>query len=304
VGKRLTATALGVALAIAAPSAHAADVELSGSGVDKRALDDLIRLELGPSTALDRIVVRVADGHAEVELHAKERRRRGTVALPRGQEERTIALFVGELARRFDAEPEAVPPEPPPLAPVAPPDLAERPEPAPPPPPATRDSELAPFVLATMGARWLAAGGDLVATPRIEAGLSPSRALRLGILARYGYARSSDVLGTARAHLVSGGVAATHSLASAIATGPRVEIGGVFARGEGSSGASASAVALVGAWELELRLRVAGAFTMLATVEAGWHARGLDLRADDRTVLEISGPFAGASLGGALFADR
>ena len=120
---------------------------------------------------------------------------------------------------------------------------------------------------------------------------------------RYAYASSDDVLGSVRAHLVSTGLAATYVVASsatfALATGPRVELGIVAGSGEGTNADSATAASFAGVWEVELHLRLGG-LALVGSVEGGSILRGVDLRADDRNVLHLSGPFVGLAVG-ALF---
>jgi len=155
-------------------------------------------------------------------------------------------------------------------------------------------------VLAALGARWLTADGALLLTPHLEGGVVLRDALRLGVLARYGHASADDPLGTVSAHAASGGLAASLRLASttsvALWTGPRAEIGVITARGEGTGASSASSLLLSAAWAIEGRVAL-GPLDALVAVEGGFLGRGLELRADDRSILELSGGFTGVSLG-------
>lgn len=286
-GAGLTAVALVLALA---------DLQLAGEkgGVDARALADLVELELGPAErTIDRIVVRIEGKAAFVEIIRKDRSRSGSVALADGQVERTIALFASELARRFETEPDAVP-----TAPSAPAATAPEAAAAPAPSPLGGASRLT--LSATMGARLLVSKESLMPTPRVEVGLLVSKTLRLGASARYGYASEDDALGSVHAHALVGGLGATFRFADWVATGPRFELGAIAAGASGTNASSASALATSASWEIELCARVFGSFAVVLAPEVGWYLSGLELRADDRSVLEIRGGFLGLSLGGAL----
>jgi hypothetical protein len=290
-GARLIARAVALALLTLSGSAAAA-VELQGeaAAVDARALDELVSLELGEAREGARVVVRIEDRRALVEVLTEGERRSGTVALPDSEVERTIALFVGELARRPNSADPAEP-APPPDDPLPTPIPQARPD--------DQDDDVRVYVLGTMGVRWLTSGGHLVPTPRIEGGVLIGDALRLGAVARYAWADADDVLGSANVLAVTGGFAATWAVTDALGTGPRVELGAFSARGEGQNAGTASAVAISGAWELELRARLTRTLALLFAAEAGWYARGIELRADDRALLELSGGFLGVSIGAA-----
>ena len=111
------------------------------------------------------------------------------------------------------------------------------------------------------------------------------------------------MLGSVRAHVVSPGLAASYAIVSAgavrLVTGPRVEIGALFGAGSGANESSTTKLTFAAAWELELHLDF-GAFAALVTAEGGSLLRGVVLRADARDVLDLSGPFAGFSIGAAL----
>jgi hypothetical protein len=287
-----------------------ADIDLSGDvrGLDAHRLDDLVKLELGTTSTstssststIDKVSVRIDGDRAEVTVVRGGATRSGSVALPHGNVERTIALFVGELARRFETEPapeppakENPPPPPPPKAePARPPVLPVPGEPS-------EHARVGPYGLVSMGARWFARDGSLLATPRLEGGLETS-AFRLGLSARYAYGRASDPLGTASLHALTFGLSPSLVLGEVVTTGPRLELGFLSASGEGTRASSTSAFALSAGWEVELDLRIGDSFAVAPAIEAGWMIEGIDVRADDRSVLEIAGPFAGASIGLAL----
>lgn len=149
----------------------------------------------------------------------------------------------------------------------------------------------------------MTAGGAAVVSPRVEGGLRASKALRLGVIARYAYASAEDPLGRVTVHGVTGGVAATFTVLArrsfAVASGPRVELGWLGGSGEGQNGRSTSTFAASGAWEIELSVPL-GPVTLFGAVEGGALVRGLQLRADERTVLDMSGALLGASAGVAL----
>ncbi len=158
-------------------------------------------------------------------------------------------------------------------------------------------------VLGTMGARVVTAHGALLATPKVEVGARQDGLLRLGVNARHGYASSDDSLGTVRAHALAGGLAATYVLASGawleLATGPRFETGLVAGRGDGKNGVSTTVLTLGASWELELHVKVGG-LSLLGAVEAGTYFHGIELHADERDALHLSGPFVGLALGAML----
>ena len=124
--------------------------------------------------------------------------------------------------------------------------------------------------------------------------------IRIGGILRYAYGASDDVLGSVRAHVVSPGIAASYAIVSTsgirLFTGPRFEAGALFGSGSGTNESSTTRIAFAGAWELELHvdLRV---LDLVVAAEGGSFLRGVVLRADARDVLDLSGPFAGFSLG-------
>jgi hypothetical protein len=310
------------ACATASAIATAAEIEVRGSrpGLDRARLESLVHLELGDRADDARVIVTIASGNerAEIVLEAQGERRQGAVELRGASDvERTIALLIGELARNtsMPPAPTSTPaPSPTTATPAtAPPTSNATPTPTPTPTPTaptatTTTSGLrgaAPpriraHVLGAMGARWLSSDGALLLTPHIEAGVVVNDTLRLGGVARYATAGADDPLGSVRAHTATGGLAATVRFASsgrlAAWTGPRFELGYATARGEGTGGASASALLASGGWAVEGRASL-GPLDALLVLDAGWLARGLDLRADDRTALALSGAFVGVSLG-------
>ena len=278
-----------------------ADISITGSGraVDARALDDLVKLELGGVAPLDAVSVRLDGDRAEVTVTRSTKTRTGSVVLPAKSPERTLALFIGELARRFETEPDPEPESESPPAPMAtPPPSTPIAAPPPAPSPPTPERRTPIYGLATTGARLFASTGSVLWTPRLEAGVL-GNPVRIGVMARYGQARASDGLGDATVHAVNGGFAAT-LLFETFATGPRLELGGLFASGDGSHASSKSSIAPAFSWEIEAHLRAADWLDLLLSIDAGWMWNGLDVRADDRRLLEIGGGFIGASLGFAL----
>lgn len=140
--------------------------------------------------------------------------------------------------------------------------------------------------------------GALLVTPRLELAARIA-GLRIGLTARYGYSSDDDVLGTARAHLFTGGIAVTDRVFKrgvfGLGTGPRVELGGIAGQGDGANGTSTTAFTIAGSWAVELRAELAPV-TVFVAGDVGV-SRGLVLRADQRDVLHLSGPFVGAALG-------
>jgi hypothetical protein len=293
---RRTLATIVATLLLAAP-ARAADVVIHGKGpkVDGRKLEDVIDLELGSADDVEHIDVALAIGSAEIEvvLRAKPPAR-GTVDLRDANDvERTIALFVGELVR--GAPPEPPPPAPPPPA-VAPTSEA-------PPPERAQPSTTNLYARALVGPRWMTTGGAGSIGARIEGGLA-LRALDIGVFGRFAHASVDDVLGSVGANTFGGGAAATYDFlrtpSTALGTGPRVAIKSTTAYGDGAAavtGSSTSAVSVEASWELLLHVRVAAPVDALVALEAGYAFGGLDLRADDRRVLYLAGPFAGGAIG-------
>jgi hypothetical protein len=154
-----------------------------------------------------------------------------------------------------------------------------------------------------MGARIMTTGGALLPTPRIEIGARREDVLRLGAIARYAYASAADPLGTVSAHAIATGAAGTYVLMAsrgfALATGPRFEIGAALGSGRGANASATTAFIFAGSWEIEAHVKLGGA-TLFGALEGGSFVRGVELHADDRDVLHLSGPFAGAALGATL----
>ncbi len=140
--------------------------------------------------------------------------------------------------------------------------------------------------------------GALLVTPRLELAARIA-GLRVGLTARYGYTAADDALGTARAHLLTGGIAVTDRIFKrgvfGLGTGPRIELGGIAGQGDGANGSSSTAFTIAGSWAVELRAELAPV-TLFVTGDVGV-SRGLVLQADERDVLHVSGPFVGAALG-------
>jgi hypothetical protein len=228
--------------------------------------------------------------------------RSGSVALSRHDVERTIALFVGELARRLETEPELQAPATESPAPSSPPVVATD-EAAPRGVIASVDEAHARgrgmYGLVSMGGRLFARDGTIVATPRLEGGFLASP-FRIGLTARYAYARATDPLGVAAVHGFTGGLAPSLVWGDLLTTGPRVELGVLSANGQGTRASSTSTFALSAGWELELHIPIGATFALVAMIEAGWMMQGIDARADDRSVLELAGPFGGVSAGALL----
>jgi hypothetical protein len=151
-----------------------------------------------------------------------------------------------------------------------------------------------------MGARVMTTRGALLPTPKLEIGARQEHGWRVGATTRYVRGAAADPLGAVSADALAGGLAATYVLVwrdtLALATGPRLEIGVVAGRGEGSNGASTRSLTLGGSWELEVHVKLR-AFSLLGAVEAGTLFRGVELFADGRDVLHLSGPFVGFALG-------
>lgn len=300
-GRSRRALILLAVLVLAAPaSAQAAEpVELRGEtqALDRGRLDDLVALELG-TTRVTRVVVDVSRGRAEVDVEVAAEHRKASVTLASVEPERALALFIAEIARGTIAPERTEPVAPPPVPSVPPPRDA--------PSPATAAAPLRFSILGAMGARVTTARGHVMPSPHVEIGVRRRDAFRVGGTLRYAYASADDRLGTVEAHLVAGGVAGSGTLLSgpdlALVTGPRLELGAAFGRGEGSNADRATALTVAGTWALELHLLVDGArgATAFVSAEAGSFFRGVELHADDRSVLHLTGPWLGFALGAIL----
>lgn len=351
---RLSAVALVLA-ALAFTLVASADIELRGdrSALDARALDALVRLELGAlAPRVEHILIEVHRNHATIELRVAGEPRTGSLDLPRAARERTVALFIAELARAAPTGRTNDAGTPTGAAGEATPESradggtsgatedatgrvevhASRADGGDAGAPTSEGAEVngadagttvtagdgavggggrseslagtsTPerlLGLVTIGAR-IALRGSIVATPRVEGAYRLTNALRLGLMARYGYASDEDVLGSVSAHLALGGFAVTYALVSneswGLSVGPRFEAGYVAGRGDGQNGTSVGAFAATVAGELELHLPLAPRFALVAALDAGGYLPGLDLRADSRSVVDLSGPFTTVSLG-------
>jgi hypothetical protein len=293
-------------LALALLSSPAfADVRIDGdrARLDAKRLEELVALELGKDAPrVANVTVTVHDGRSEVDVEVDGEHRTAAVALDRDVEpERAIALFVAELARGT-VKPERVEPS---VAPnpvslgVHAVDRTSKSSSSPSPRP------LRFAILGAMGARVTTTRGHLLATPHLELGVARENIFRLGGTIRYAYASADDVLGTVDAHLISGGLAGTLVLTSgsifALATGPRVELGVAAGRGKSAGDGptiadSTIATTFDAAWALELHSTLGGA-ALVGILEGGSYLRGVELHADTRDVLHLSGAFAGLSVG-------
>lgn len=298
--KRSCAGIVALGVLVVTQRARAAEVMLEGQGVavDAARLRTLVTLELGrrADTQDLRVAVTVDGEHARVLLTLH-----GASPLPgdidlRGSAdpERAIALLVGVLATTPVSSTEAAR-EPPQAASYggangAPPDTPS-------------SSESAPrhlYGLASLDFRLLARGGALTSAPRIEAGVAWPSWGRAGLVVRYTYASADDALGAIDAHCITGGPSMTFRLLErgrfTIGAGPRAEVGVAFASGHGVLGRNTSGEVFVGAAAVEAAVAVA-ALRVVVGLEGGWAARGLSLFAEERRVLELSGPFVGAGVG-------
>lgn len=297
---------VAAALALSTPASaqpKKPSLEVAGDrgALDAPRLEGLVALELGADAPrVVRVVVTVRSGRAAVDVEVDKEHRQSSLAMSAVEPERALALFVAELARGTLAPERTEPVVPEPAESAMPPAAAPVAPPRAPPPPATTSDPWRLSLLGAMGARVTTARGHVLPSPHLELGARREESLRLGVTVRYASASSDDALGSVQAHLLSGGVAATYVLTSsarfALATGPRVELGVVAGSGEGRNADSATAASFAGVWELELHLRL-GALTLVGSVEGGSIFRGVELRADDRAVLDLSGPFAGLALG-------
>lgn len=300
---RLTAASVALGLlggAGWAQTARAADVHVTGPTVrvDAARLGVLVDLELGALVTQARVDVALDGDHARVTVSREGATPASGEVDLRGaaDRERALALFVGELSKIEEVS-----------APAAVDEAGAR-------PPVGAPARSTKATLATpragwrgelglwFGARVLLRDGTALATPHVELGKDNGR-LRVGLLARYAYGAGNDALGTVTAHTVSGGAAATLRILQAhrvsLGVGPRAEVGVGFANGAGAGGRSTAAPVLSGALAVEGNLST-GPVRLRASAEGGWLALGLNLLAADRSVVQLSGPFLGATLGVAI----
>ncbi|WP_146650782.1 hypothetical protein [Labilithrix luteola] len=306
---RWTLACLGGLLLVSADDVASAQVEVhdTGSKVDARKLDALVALELGEQGTSIDVVVTIADDATSAELVVRDEalsaERHAVVDLSGVTDvERIIALSVGELARSAGE-----PPPPPPLAPSPPP--------SPPPRDAARPESSrpvrAPYVLAQIGLRTMFSGGATVFTPRVEGGLSLSPSWRAGAFGYYGRASADDVLGSVAVDMVGAGVSTTFDFVRSdrvlVGTGPRLELGWMWGRGEGVGASTSSTPTFAATWELQAFTRIVRSAGVVVALDLGFAGPALDLHANDasdRSVLNLAGPYAGLSLGLGILPSR
>lgn len=296
---RLLRSGLLVAALLAFATPARSEVELRGEAgsIDAATLDSLLRLELGDARVV-RVTVDVKGRRADVEVEVGPERRTGAIDLPERDVERTIALFAAELARTVET------PQPPPETPTpAPaPAPAERPPEEP-----TRESRLA--VLAAAGARMLANDGSLMFAARAELGWRYDL-YRFGLSGTFATTSIGDTLGNVGVGMLNGGIAASRFVKlgerTSLALGPRFQVGSLVVKGDGSNAKSVSAFHATAAFEIELHVRLVGIamssgrvypLSFLLALDGGLLFPGIEARADERTVIDVSGPFATASAG-------
>lgn len=310
--------AAAVAILFVTSAAEGETVVVRGDrsvAIDQAKLGALVHLELGErADQVEAVIVEISGTGANVATilvtRSDGRTNKGAIDLRASDPERTIALFVGELSRdespnvESDGGNAASPTQtraPPPVS------LDTRPTEK---PGATNAARL----FAGAGVRVVGMGRDgaaVVSTPAVGASLGLGAHVRVGVLARAGFASKSDRLGKVSALLVGGGIDAAyrahesrdHSLK--IDTGPRLLASWIqgegLARTEGGAaqinrGRESSAWGLDLAWFVEATMTVAGPVFLGLGLEGGWLTPGLDLRADERSVLQVSGATLGATL--------
>jgi hypothetical protein len=294
--------------------------------IDDAKLESLIHLELGEKSALIELVV--------IELGAKSvatvvvARRDGSVtkgaidlsgARGAGDVDRTIALFVGELSREEKPSPSAsASPAP---APAAAPTTTDTTTDAPATPKARDTSNGARLVVGGTGrvvGIGRTGGNAVVFGPTLGVSLGIGDRARIGALGRVGFASANDRIGKVSALLVGGGIDAAYRLyvsadrSMKIDTGPRVVASWIHGEGiaaapaaGGGGGASSqqvittresSALGIDLAWFIDASVILARPFFLGLAMEGGWLTPGLDLRADNRKILQVSGASLGATL--------
>lgn len=294
---------LASSVVVAWPGVAWAGVEVQGAStnVDVRKLDGLIALELGENAAAIDVVVNIADDASSAELVVRDvalsAERHAVVDLSGVTDiERIVALSVGELARSEPPPPPAPPPPPPPPAsPPAAPDVVT---------PKSTASSRAPYGLAAFGVRRMLSGGASVVMPRLEGGFALSPPWRVGAFAFYGHASSDDVLGSISVDVAGAGLSTSFDFLRTgrltMGTGPRIEFGWMWGRGEGAGGSTSSTPMFAATWQLQAFTRIVRSAGIVAAVDIGFAGPALDLHANDssnRSVLDLAGPYAGLSLG-------
>lgn len=282
-----------------------AGVEVHGSStnVDVRKLDGLVALELGEHGASIDVEVTLADDASSAELvvrdNARSAERHAVVDLSGVTDiERIVALSVGELAR---SEPPPPPASPPP--PAATPDVVT---------PASTSPSRELYALAAFGVRRMLSGGATVLLPRLEGGFALSPSWRAGAFAYYGHASADDALGAISVDMAGVGLSTSFDFARTehltFGTGPRIELGWMWGRGEGVGGSTSSTPTFSATWQFQAFTRIVRAAGIVTALEVGFAGPALDLHANDssnRSVLDLAGLYTGLSLGvGILSAQR
>ncbi len=294
--RRLIVAPLLVVLACAGTSARAAAGEPSievaaavADDIDAAALARSLRIELGAEAAEVAVAVEPAPDGVLVVVRMRGEERRETVVLsdaPKNARVRVLALAIGEIVRRPAQAPPASAPIAPPIAPTAPP-ASEVPRPPPPP---------RPFALSLEGgARITADRSRTFPFARLVGHAVVARAWALHVSFDGARDAADDALGRAALTVLAIGAGSSlraTSSALSFELGPRVLAG--WASGTGTAGASATSRAidsLVVLGGVGARLRFPDASRLFGTVDAeiDYALRGLELRADDRVLLGLTG---------------
>ena len=299
---------MALALLLAATSARAEESRVlpeitstTSVPIDARVLREHLRIELASSARMPTSVVLQRAGESvrftltfsgegpterDVDL--------GDVA--EGERERVLSLAIAEAVRTPGA-----PPATPPRARTAPPPPAATPRP--------RASTATPAwrlgYEATMGLRAYAAR-QLAWEPRALLSIRHRGGARADLGGYYAYARHGDVLGNVSLHAVGLSLGASFDTPLGRGSrwagrlGPRLDVGGAF--GSGSTVGVATAGSLVTptatlVLEASVRVRLARAFAAVLAVDGGGVVRGVDLQADERSVLAMRGSTFAVRLG-------
>lgn len=298
-----------VLLALAKPAwADTTPLDVSveaGAGVESKALEGHLAVELDRATGPQRVEVARQGGSLRVRLvyadGSDERLVVDVTDVSDGAAPRVLALAIGEAARLHVARPERAAPPAPPARPANVTPTAPAPTSLPPP----STPAIGVLVSASLGARAFGAAGNVGFEPRLAIGLVHRSGVVAELGGAYFTAGASDPLGDVRLHAVGASLAVAYERALAsrvfVRAGPRLDVGVAFGSGTATSTALASStsgalVSLVGEGVVSVGLGARNPWLLVA-IDAGGVLRGIDLRADDRTPLAALGASFGGRLG-------
>lgn len=272
--------ALFISTALAQPFPSAPKIQIEGEGLDARAFEKLLKLELASnSSRLTELNLTVRGRTVELWLRLDDRLSRTVVSLAPIEPERALALYVAEWVRAGA-----------PRAPALPTADVEA---------STPQSAWNLTSSLKTGSRVFANRGAVLFSSNLDLGARHAEGWRLTANARYAYSQSTDRLGIVRAHWAALGPSAAFTFFSrqtvALAGILRLEVGALFGHGSGENAASDTVPTLGGATAFEIQFKL-GKLTPVAELELGL-IRGAGFRSDARMALWLSGFTIGAHVG-------